>query len=233
MNILRRLINKIVIEYNEYYKYPSLVKGKTKIFCIGRNKTGTTSLKKAFEDLNYIVGNQRKAEKLLPDYKENNFGTIVQYCSSARVFQDFPFSYPGTFRHLDKAYPGSKFILTLRDSPEQWYNSLIKFHAKKFGNGNIPTKSDLKNAGYVWKGWVWQCNRIMYDTPDEDPYNKEMMIETYKNYNQSVIEYFQNRPNDLIIINLAKRGSYQKLMHFLNIDSPFSDFPWENKTSKI
>lgn len=31
---------------------------KAKYFCIGRNKTGTTSLKRAFEDLDYPVGNQ-------------------------------------------------------------------------------------------------------------------------------------------------------------------------------
>ena len=33
--------------------------GKVKYFCIGRNKTGTTSLKAAFEMLSYPVGNQR------------------------------------------------------------------------------------------------------------------------------------------------------------------------------
>jgi hypothetical protein len=38
--------------------------GKVKYFCIGRNKTGTTSLKRAFEDLGYPVGDQRKAEIL-------------------------------------------------------------------------------------------------------------------------------------------------------------------------
>ncbi|MGR9087962.1 MAG: hypothetical protein ACU841_12930, partial [Gammaproteobacteria bacterium] len=34
------------LEINKYR-----VRNKTKYFCIGRNKTGTTSLKKAFEDL--------------------------------------------------------------------------------------------------------------------------------------------------------------------------------------
>jgi hypothetical protein len=32
---------------------------EVKIFCIGLFKTGTTSLKKAFQDLGYTVGDQR------------------------------------------------------------------------------------------------------------------------------------------------------------------------------
>jgi hypothetical protein len=92
--------------------------GKVKVFCIGRNKTGTTSLKRAFEDLGYPVGDQRKAEILTgKHYFDGNFQPIIDYCKTAQVFQDVPFSYPETYKYLDKAYPGGKFILTLRDDP--------------------------------------------------------------------------------------------------------------------
>ena len=204
-----------------------------RVFIIGRNKTGTTSIKRAFEDLNFQLGNQRDAEKLMPYYKNEDFDAIVQYCKTAQVFQDFPFSYPETFKHLDKAFPNSKFILTVRDNAEQWYNSLINFHAKRFGKGKTPSKDDLQNAEYVWRGWMWECNRLMYGTPENDPYNREQVIQSYLDYNESVKLYFRNRPNDLIIINLNEKGAYQKLMNFLNIESPYSDFPWENKTDLI
>ena len=228
--MIRKIFKKIIFDCNERVINPKLVKGKPKIFCIGRNKTGTTSLRKAFEDLNFVIGNQRRAEKLLPQYKSGNINAIINYCKSAQVFQDFPFSYPETFKHLDKAFPNSKFILTVRDSPEQWYRSLTTFHAIKFGNGSIPTQGDLQKAPYVWKGWLWECNRIIYKTPESDPYNKEILIKSYIDYNNSVINYFRNRPNDFIVINLSDKGSYNKLMSFLEIDSPFFDFPWENKT---
>src|SRR5699024_3030525 len=117
--------------------------------------------------------------------------------------------------------------------PEQWYNSVTKFHAKRFGKGSVPTKEDLQEAQYVWKGWMWECNRIMYNTPEDDVYNKKILIKTYTAYNEAVKKYFKNRPNDLLTINLSEEQSYQKLMQFLEIDSPFSDFPWENKTEKI
>ncbi len=76
-----------------------------KIFCIGQNKTGTTSIRKACEDLGFDVGNQRVAENLLINYLENDFKSIIDYCKTANVFQDFPFSWPETYKHLDKAFP--------------------------------------------------------------------------------------------------------------------------------
>jgi hypothetical protein len=83
-------------------------RGKVKYFCIGRNKTGTTSLKLTFLDLGFPVGHQRAAEILFDrHYFAGEFRPIINYCRSARVFQDVPFSCPETFKHLDKAAPGS------------------------------------------------------------------------------------------------------------------------------
>lgn len=208
-----------------------MAKGKQKIFCIGRNKTGTTSLQRAFEDLGYPIGNQRKAEILTGyHYFEGNFQPIINYCKTAQVFQDVPFSYPETYKHLDKAYPGSKFILSVRDNPEQWYQSITRFHAKKFGkNARIPTSEDLKAVSYIWPGYMYNVVRL-HGTPEHDPYNKAIMIEHYERHNRDVIAYFKDRPEDLLVINIADKGSYQKFIDFLGIKSPYHDFPWENKT---
>lgn len=204
---------------------------KAKIFCIGRGKTGTTSVKKAFKDLGFKVGNQRTAE-LLADkhYFSGSYKEIVEYCKTATVFQDAPFSYPETYKHLDKAYPGSKFILTVRDNAEQWYQSITRFHAKKFGkNGNLPTADDLKSAEYVRRGFMYNTVKI-HGTPDEDPYNKETMLAHYEKHNRDVIEYFKDRPNDLLIINLSEKGAYQKFCRFIGIEPTSESFSWENKT---
>lgn len=233
--ILKRVRKKIKKQFKigrSKYFNPLLVKDKQKIFCIGNNKTGTTSIKKAFEDLGYIVGLQREAEKLARYYIKGDFRPIIDYCRTAQVFQDFPFSCPETYKHLDKAFPGSKFILTVRDSPEQWYKSLVNFHSRKYGNGHVPTKQDLQNAYYVWKGRPWEVFSYKYKTPDDDPYNKAMLISFYNNYNNEIIEYFADRPDDFIVINVGEEGAYQKFVRFLGIDSPYSEFPWENKTYK-
>lgn len=208
-------------------KYPS------KIFCIGRNKTGTTSLKKMFEMYDYKVGDQRRAECLDIAYRKRDFEKIVKYCFSAEVFQDFPFSYPETFRYMDLAFPDAKFILTIRDNPEQWYNSIKSFYTKLFSMGPELTSNDLKKAKYVRKGWMYQNVVEAFCTPEDDPLNKEILISSYLNYNENVVQYFKNKPSKLLVINISDFNGYAKFCDFLGIKSQFDGFPWENKTSEI
>jgi hypothetical protein len=205
---------------------------KEKIFCIGRNKTGTKSLSKALTQLGYKVADQRTAELLLNDWSRRDFSKIIKFCKKGGdVFQDVPFSLPYTYVVLDQNFPGSKFILTMRDNPEQWYNSLVGFHSEKFSPGTKPTKEDLMNAKYVEPGWMWKANRIIYNTPEDDPYNQSVMIDHYIKYNESVIEYFRNRKQDLLILNPSYPQAFQNLADFLGLKKNIlKPFPWENKS---
>ncbi len=201
-----------------------------KVFCIGRNKTGTTSMAKLFKETGLSVGPQRPAELLVKEWAKNNFNGIIKYVKYSGVaFQDVPFSLPGTFKILDKEFPDSKFILTIRDSPEQWYNSLTTFHSKLFGNGNLPTKSDLQKARYVYTGWMWEMNRLIYNTPEDDIYNKTILIKHYNDYNNSVIEYFKNMPEKLLVVNLKEADALKNIGSFLNLNSLPEKIPWENR----
>ena len=207
--------------------------GKQKIFCIGRNKTGTTSLAKALKDLGVIVAEQRPAELLIHDWSKRDFRRIFRFCHTAQAFQDIPFSLPYTFQALDLRFPGSKFILSMRKSPEQWYNSLINFHAKKFGCGRVPSYDNLKNANYIYRSWMLEVNRAVYQTPDDDLYNREILINHYNFHNQSVMEYFRHRSDDLLVINMAENSDYAKFCEFIGKPFTRGEFPWENRTDKI
>ena len=222
----KRFKVKIMSQINSYR-----VHGRTKIFCIGRNKTGTTSLKKAFEELGYLVGKQEDAEVLYDRYYfKGEFLQIIKYCESSQVFQDVPFSCPETYKYLDKAYPGSKFILTVRNDADQWYQSLTRFHAKMFGsNGQVPDVEDLKKAIHNRKGFMYNTVKL-HGTSDTDPYNKEIMMSHYDKYNKDVKEYFKARRDDLLIINVAEDDAYTEFLQFLGITSSGGAFPWENKT---
>lgn len=205
-----------------------------KIFCIGANKTGTTSLEKAFKELGFVVGNQREAELLVKDCFKKNYQPLLAYCKTAEVFQDVPFSFLNTYEILDQHFPNSKFILTIRDSPEQWYKSLTKFHAKRFGNGKIPTWELLKNVDYVYKGWSYENRINVYGVTEKDnPYDKTILTQHYEKRNQEIIDYFKDRPNDLLVINLSEPNTYQKFCQFINVKSDKTAFPWENKTEEI
>src|SRR5207249_2275253 len=101
---MSKILSRIYEKTKKEYVNPFLVKNKQKIFCIGRNKTGTQSLKKAMSDLGYITGNQRKAEKLIDYYKIRDFKPIIDFCKTAQFFQDVPFSWPFTFIAMDVAF---------------------------------------------------------------------------------------------------------------------------------
>ncbi|MFC0876135.1 sulfotransferase [Saccharicrinis sp. FJH2] len=230
----RRIALKL---YNYSFKNISIiinrlrVKGKTKIFCIGLNKTGTTSFKSVMIEHGIIVGDQRAGELLLENWQKRDFRKLYRLCKTAQAFQDAPFSFPDTYKFLDRKFPGSKFILTIRDNPEQWYNSITRFHSKLWADGKrIPTKEDLMNANYIFKGRPWIGNRALFNTPENDPYKKEELINYYNQHNEDVLDYFKNRDGDLLVINVAERKSYINLCNFIGIKPIRDSFPWENKT---
>lgn len=211
-----------------------------KVFCIGKNKTGTTSIKAEFIRQGFRVGDQRAAEKLAHYYNIGYFDPIIQYCHSAEIFQDVPFSLPETYKYLDVAFPDAKYILTIRDSPSQHANSVINFAKKRFG-GQLPNLEDIKKYDYVHPGWsynnlIWRTgNREMSIAEKEKQvvetrYNAESMMDKYTKYNEAVKEYFKDRPEKLLVINVAKPEEYKRFCEFFGLPSKFDTFPWKNKT---
>ena len=211
-----------------------MFKRKQKIFCIGTGKTGTTSVEQALKDFGYKMGDQAKGELLIHEYGKRNFDKIVEFCRSAEAFQDAPFCFKYTYMALDMAFPGSKFILTERDSSELWYQSLIKFHSKiHVEEPKIPSIEDLKNATYRYKGYAWDVRQIVYGMKEgQDPYDKEILINYYEDHNAAIKDYFRHKDN-LLQINLSDTDAYSKFCSFIGKAPLYKEFPWENKTSEI
>ncbi len=208
------------------------VKNK-KIFCIGANKTGTTSVERALIDHGFKMGNQRNAQDLIESYKNRDFNTIIKFCKTAEAFQDAPFSWHNTFMFLDQAFNDAKFILTVRDSAEIWYESFVNFHSKRFGtDGKKPTELELKNAKRTSKRTVWDNLNIRHNLENNGPYEKKMLIQYYNDHNRIVKDYFRFKDN-LLIINLKNKDAYEKYCEFLGVEQLYENFPWENKTEDI
>lgn len=207
---------------------------KKKIFCIGLNKTGTTTIEKVLESFDYKMGDQSTGELLIHDWFSRNFRKISEFCKTADAFQDIPFSLPFTYIFLDQFFPEAKFILTIRDDVEQWYISLTKFHSKLWGNGKeIPSITQLKKAKYRYEGYAFDANKMIFNTPINDPYHKKTLKNYYSSHVNSVIEYFRSKPNKLIVVNVSNKDDYFKLCEFLDKKPIGDDFPWENKTEEI
>ena len=205
---------------------------KQKIFCIGRNKTGTTSMGQALKMLGYRVGKQKYGELLIEDWGRRDFRKIIQFCKSADAFQDVPFSLDDTYKELDKAFPGSKFILTTRTSADEWFDSLIRFETDIIGKNTLPTAADLKNYPYRETGWLWRMHELVYGVNEEQLYDMAIYIAHYEKYNNEVLNYFNNRPDDFLILNLNNENSMQLLCGFLHISEHKLKMPHLNKSKQ-
>jgi hypothetical protein len=212
--------------------FTDLSSRKEKVFCIGFGKTGTTSLGQALRDLGYRLGDQHQGELLLPYYLARNFRPILEFCLTADAFQDAPFCYPFIYIALDQNFPKAKFILSVRDDPEQWYRSLVRFHGNSFARGRIPAKADLLAAEYSYPGYVWDSFRAAFHSPETDLYDKSTLISHYDSHNSSVRSYFRPKPN-LLEINLSEKGAYGKFCDFLGKEPVVENFPWLNVSSSL
>jgi hypothetical protein len=200
---------------------------RAKIFCIGRNKTGTTSLEAFFFSNGFTLGNQAKAELLIEPWSRKEFAPIVRFARSDQVFQDIPFSLPGTFRVLDEAFPGSRFILTVRASADEWYESLITFHARITRSASKPpTRDELERFVYRGSrvGWLLQVHRLVYGFPAVPLYDRDSYKRHYEQHNEAIVSHFANRPADLLVLNLVEPDAHERLCRFAGLD-PGLAFP--------
>lgn len=188
---------------------------RRKIFCIGANKTGTTSVEGVFKYLGLAVGNQAQAELLLHDWGRRDFRRIIGYCHTAEAFQDVPFSFQDTFRILDEAFPGSKFILTIRNNADEWFDSLVRFHTLIAGKGRIPTAEDLRHFHYRYPGFLLDSLKLKYGIDESRLYDREIYVRWYEAHNGGIREHFKGRPNDLLVLNTGEEDAMERLMSFL------------------
>lgn len=203
---------------------------EAKVFCVGAGKTGTTSLEVFFRSLGFRVGDQAKGELLLQDWAARNFAPIISLARSAQFFQDLPFNCPDTFQAMDTAFPGSKFILSVRDDPEQWYVSLTRFHTKLLGRGRLPTAADLREFPYRYKGWILESLILVYGVAEDEPYRKDILINAYERHNAAVKKYFTHCSASLLVVNVAEPDTAQRIIEFVGLPYQGEQIPHLNRS---
>lgn len=209
-----------------------LFQPRRKLFCIGFNKTGTTSLAAALFSLGFRIGDQVQAEVLIDDWARRDFHRIIAYCRTADAFQDVPFSLNHTYGVLDHAYPGAKFILTIRDSADEWFDSLRRFHTKLIGKQRVPTADDLREHEYLDKGWLWHAHQLLFNVDESNLYARDYYVEQYERHNRQVLDYFRHRPDDLLVLNVGERDAMRALCEFLGVENDGRQMPHLNNSQK-
>lgn len=177
-----------------------------KVIGLGFQKTGTSSLREALKILGFKVKDTSQ-RALLPILRGND-KKIKRILEGFNAFEDTPWYI--IYEKLDNWYPNSKFILTIREEKD-WFKSV---------NRHI---GDLKNPMHEW----------IYGKGKGLPKNNEKnTIEVYNNHNTKVMEYFKDRPNDLLIIDFSKNQGWKEICNFLNKNIPDEKFPHANKTKE-
>lgn len=188
--------NKIVGENPKAHKMYNFVplnsraqhKKFNKVFCIGLNKTGTTSIHYAFQKLG------------LRSFHGGTYDSRIDAFSDGRYYRNF--------KELDEMAPNSKFILNTRDL-RAWVTSRVK-HC--LAGHSIPDFSE--------------------DTVCDEARIRKW-IEKREQHHQDVIDYFKDRPKDLLIFDLCAGDGYKVLCKFLELPKLASPFPKENVRVKV
>ncbi|MBF2758887.1 MAG: hypothetical protein ISN28_01250 [Ectothiorhodospiraceae bacterium AqS1] len=172
-----------------------------KVFGIGFHKTGTTSLAEALRLLGYRVTGPNGAHD--PQIANNVLRLIDDLVPRYDAFQDNP--WPIVYQELDKRYPGSKFILTVRD-PESWIRSQVGY----FGDRKTPMRE-----------WIYGVGCPLG--------NEGIYLERYRAHNEDVLEYFRDRPQDFIRLDITAGEGWEGLCEFLGKGIPDMPFPHRNR----
>jgi hypothetical protein len=136
-----------------FYIYHKPSSNKIKIFCIGSPKTGTSSLYTALKILDYRVV---RFLDLFTFFKKGENVYIKKIINSNyEAFVDWPFGKNNFYKKIDRALPGNKFILTIRD-----INSLKKSWINYFKNSPME-KTMLNNISDKMKQIEKRNNEII------------------------------------------------------------------------
>lgn len=203
------------------------LRNRRKVFVIGFNKTGTTSIQSALKELGYILGDQASAERLLKDVMQNNYEQLLDYCNEGEAFQDVPFSIPGIYKVLDSNFKGSKFILSVRNDSEQWFSSLVNFHKKVWTNGKELNEENINKARAVYKNYGSDFNKCVFGDVSYDPCKYKKV---YEDHIEAAKEYFKGRTDDFLVLNTSDKLAYRKMTDFLDKKPKRDTFEWKNKT---
>lgn len=201
------LASEVVEELSQMFSH--LVRQVPKrVFCIGWSKTGTSSIIEALRLLGFfswhfapwVIGISHFSGDL--SQTRVDLREIEEYSAVA----DLPIC--ALFRELDKNFPESLFLLTVRDT-EKWVSSALA---------------------------AAECNRDFCGSPDSiyrwaygaPIIDRSVFQNRYLQHNREVREYFGKRP-DFLEIDVTSGNPWPKLGAFLKMPVPDVSFPHTNR----
>jgi hypothetical protein len=171
-----------------------------KIFGIGLGKTGTTSLHFALELLGFRSAH---APTVISKFINHEARTGKPLLSTLEPYYDAFIDWPisSLYSQLDRRFPGSKFILTIRDPLARYHSACrhMEYDRARMRQG-LP---------YAWLSLEPEALFVLRD-----------MLHT-----AAVKSYFEGRSEDLLVTRIVDGEAWQELCGFLRRPVPCAGFP--------
>lgn len=185
---------------------------KFKVFGIGLSRTGTHSLTEAlhvlgFDTVHYPVDSTTLETLMRGDVR---FPLLEHYdgitdITTSQYFED-----------LDRAWPGSKFVLTVRDE-NSWLRS-----CRDHWNGLPAFRYGEDQEHRIWLEIRRFLDAAVYGSCE---FNEGRFRRTYQHHVRNVTSYFAGRSQDLLILDISAGDGYEQLAPFLGMPVPKQPFP--------
>lgn len=176
------------------------------VFGIGLNKTGTTSLHRALTILGYRSLHWGGPEtRALVRRAMTEGRRMLSYLDPALEAVTDLEEVTYNFELADEQYPRSRFILTVRDIDE-WVESRRR---------HVERNRAARAAG-TYHGPFLEID-------------VESWIADYRRHEARVREHFAERPQDLLVLDIAGGTGWRPLCTFLGHRTPEVPFPEENR----
>lgn len=179
-----------------------------KVFGIGLNKTGTTTLAACLRVLGYSRHSGYRRDLLL-EYRKGNLAPVHAVLDEHDSFEDWP--YPLLYREIFARYgTTARYVLTMRDSPQAWLASLERHSLRTDPDGHARRLA----YGYDYPHGV-EAEHLAF----------------YEQHNRAVVAFFHAQgAADVLLEACWERGDgWTKLCRFLEVPTPTVPFPHENK----
>jgi len=197
-----------------------------KVLGVGLGRTGTLSLHRAFQILQFksIHYDQIRLTDILDG--SNPHPNFRRY-DDVDAVTDIPTAY--FYREILEAYPECKAVLTVRDV-ESWWKSSIKHNAQD----------------PVAEPSLWERSRALVNADTAAKLKRHRFKTNLRNYvygsavpreflyKRKFVEYNQRVPSEippsrLLVMNIPAGDGWELLCPFLGVPIPSEPFPHENK----
>ncbi|MEM1422925.1 MAG: sulfotransferase family protein [Planctomycetota bacterium] len=179
-----------------------------RVFGVGLSRTGTTSLANALDVIGIPCLHYPDPGLMLD-------GRYADALAGYRAACDITVS--AFFEELDRAYPGSRFVLTVR--PLGAWLASIERHTARIVR-DTPEELDADHP----KGLV---RRMCFGTTGWD---RELFVRAHAAHRERVEACFADRPGDLLVIDVTSGDPWDVLCGFLGAEQPGVAFPHRNRT---